>query len=126
VRDLGLAHQLALEKPAAGGERFIISQGTFKYQDFGASTFSRYHSVHSIAHLNAVDAANDVTSPWPDYTLPKGVYGAGQRPDVVHMVAYDASKAASVLGLGGAQPYKTVKECTKACLDEFKKRGWKP
>jgi hypothetical protein len=82
--------------------------------------------VRLIAHPDPVDAANEVTSPWPDYTLPKGVYGAGQRPDVVHMVAYDASKAASVLGLGGAVAYKTFKECTKACFDEFKKRGWKP
>lgn len=35
VRDLGLAHQLALEKEAAGGERLIVSGGTFKWQDFG-------------------------------------------------------------------------------------------
>jgi nucleoside-diphosphate-sugar epimerase len=123
VRDIALAHQLALEKPAAGGERIIVSASTFKFQDFGMSSSA---PARPLAHPNPVDAANEVTSPWPDYTLPKGVYGAGQRPDVVHMIAYDASKAARVLGLGGVVAYKTFKECAKACLDEFKKRGWKP
>jgi hypothetical protein len=37
VRDLGLAHQLALEKNLAGGKRLIVSAGTFKWQDFGMS-----------------------------------------------------------------------------------------
>jgi nucleoside-diphosphate-sugar epimerase len=36
VRDLGLAHRLALEKDAAGGERLIISAGSFKWQDWRA------------------------------------------------------------------------------------------
>jgi hypothetical protein len=82
--------------------------------------------LHPLAHPNAVDAANDVGSPWPAYTLPTGIYGAGQRPEVVHMIAYDVSKAARVLGLGDGKAYKTMKECTRDCFDEFKKRGWKP
>jgi hypothetical protein len=82
--------------------------------------------LHTLTHLNAVDAANDVTSPWLDYTLPKGIYGAGQRAEVVHMIAYDVRKAARLLGLGAGKAYKTVEECTKDCFDEFKKRGWKP
>ncbi|KAG6336084.1 hypothetical protein ID866_3010 [Astraeus odoratus] len=35
VRDVGLAHRLALEKPDAGNERIIVSAGVFKWQDFG-------------------------------------------------------------------------------------------
>ena len=35
VRDVGLAHALALEKPAAGGERMIISSSAYNWQDWG-------------------------------------------------------------------------------------------
>ncbi len=35
VRDLGLAHALAVKTPEAGGERIIVSQSVFKLQDFG-------------------------------------------------------------------------------------------
>ncbi|THG93230.1 hypothetical protein EW026_g7951, partial [Hermanssonia centrifuga] len=34
VRDLALAHILSLQKEAAGGNRFIVSSGVFKWQDF--------------------------------------------------------------------------------------------
>ena len=35
VRDVGLAHALALQKPEAGGERIIISSGAWNWQDWG-------------------------------------------------------------------------------------------
>ena len=35
VRDIALAHVLAIEKEAAGGKRVIISAGPFKFQDCG-------------------------------------------------------------------------------------------
>ena len=35
VRDLALAHRLALEKGEAGGERIIVSKGPFVWQDWG-------------------------------------------------------------------------------------------
>ena len=35
VRDIAQAHTLAIQTPAAGGKRFIISSGPFKWQDFG-------------------------------------------------------------------------------------------
>ena len=35
VRDLGLAHALAVKTPKASGERIIVSQSVFKLQDFG-------------------------------------------------------------------------------------------
>ena len=34
VRDLAHAHVLAVQTPAAGGERFIVSAGDFRWQDF--------------------------------------------------------------------------------------------
>ena len=39
VRDLAEAHVLAIQKPEAGGERIIVSQGPFKWQDFGKLYF---------------------------------------------------------------------------------------
>ena len=44
VRDLALAHVLALEKPEAGGERIIISSGSWRWQDWGKS-----HLIHAAA-----------------------------------------------------------------------------
>ena len=35
VRDIAQAHTLAIQTSAAGGERFIISAGPYKWQDFG-------------------------------------------------------------------------------------------
>ena len=35
VRDIAQAHTLALLKPEAGDNRFIISAGPYKWQDFG-------------------------------------------------------------------------------------------
>ena len=35
VRDIAQAHILAIQTPAAGEQRFIISSGPFKWQDFG-------------------------------------------------------------------------------------------
>lgn len=34
VRDIALAHALALMKEEAGGERLLISKGEFVFQDF--------------------------------------------------------------------------------------------
>ena len=34
VRDVALAHILSLEKPSAGGQRFIITSGNFVWQDW--------------------------------------------------------------------------------------------
>ena len=35
VRDLGLAHVLAITKQEASGNRVIVSAGPYKWQDFG-------------------------------------------------------------------------------------------
>ena len=41
VRDIAQAHTLAIQTPAAGGQRFIISSGPYKWQDFGEQPFGR-------------------------------------------------------------------------------------
>ncbi|KAL4253690.1 NAD(P)-binding domain superfamily protein [Abortiporus biennis] len=97
VRDLALAHVYALEKEAAAGNRFIISAGTFKWQDF-------------------VNAARKYTT---------GVSAGNQsyKPeDAVHLIKYDTSKAEKVLGM----TYVSLEETTKAILDDFKEKGWWP
>ena len=37
VRDVALAHVLALQKEEAGGERIIVSSGKWVWQDWGTS-----------------------------------------------------------------------------------------
>ncbi|EIN05348.1 D-lactaldehyde dehydrogenase [Punctularia strigosozonata HHB-11173 SS5] len=100
VRDLAEAHRLAIEKEAAGGERFIVTPGPFKWQDW-------------------VDAANALTPPLYD-NLPKGKPGAGKAPGVVYPVRYDVSKADRILGI----KYTSLEASTRDSLADFKARGW--
>jgi len=73
VRDVALAHALALESSAAGGERFILSTGTFQWQD----------------HKDILRASG--------YSkVPEGVPGSGQGN--VPLVIADGSKVERVLG----------------------------
>ncbi|KIK63983.1 hypothetical protein GYMLUDRAFT_40198 [Collybiopsis luxurians FD-317 M1] len=103
VRDIALAHVLALQKEKAGGERLIISQGEFVFQDF-------------------IDIANSFSpSPIPSHPdLPKGNPGAGKG--YIPKIAYDASKASRILG--PELKYHTIEETTKDTLADFEKRGW--
>ncbi|GLB36862.1 putative D-lactaldehyde dehydrogenase [Lyophyllum shimeji] len=100
VRDVAEAHVLALEKEAAGGERIIISAGSYVWQDW-------------------VDAANSLSpSPIPSHPrLPVGYPGA--RPDKP-VASYDTSKEKRILGL----KYHTKEETTRDTLADFEKRGW--
>ncbi|KAG6856805.1 hypothetical protein H0H87_000502 [Tephrocybe sp. NHM501043] len=101
VRDLAEAHALALEKDAAGGERIIVSAGSFVWQDW-------------------LDAANSFNpSPIPSHPkLAVGYPGAGAtaKPPV----AYDSSKAARILGI----KYRTKEDVTRDTLADFENRGW--
>ncbi|KAJ3877793.1 D-lactaldehyde dehydrogenase, partial [Lentinula edodes] len=103
VRDIALAHVLALQKNEAGGERLLISKGEFVYQDF-------------------IDTANALSpSPIPSHTdLPKGKPGAGK--DFVPKIVYDPSKASKILG--PELVYHTIEETTRDILADFEKRGW--
>ena len=38
VRDIALAHALAIQKEAAGGERIIVSGGPYKFPEWSEST----------------------------------------------------------------------------------------
>ncbi|KAF9232841.1 hypothetical protein BU15DRAFT_67092 [Melanogaster broomeanus] len=100
VRDLAEAHALALETEAAGGERFIVSAGLWKWQDF-------------------IDAANDLNPPPKlSTTLPVGVRGAGKTAK--HVMDYSTAKADRVLGL----KYRSIAETTKDTLADYEARGW--
>ncbi|KNZ74715.1 NADPH-dependent methylglyoxal reductase GRE2 [Termitomyces sp. J132] len=98
VRDVAEAHTLALEKEAAGGERIIISVGSYVWQDWPRSLSP---------------------SPIPSHpNLPVGYPGAGAtaKPPV----RYDTSKAQRILGL----KYRTKVEVTRDTLADFERRGW--
>jgi nucleoside-diphosphate-sugar epimerase len=99
VRDIALAHVLALEKESAGGERFIISAGSWTYQDF-------------------LDVSNAL-SPQPlKRDLPKGIVGSGKN--VTHKLLYDTSKMKRVLGLEPT-PIETM---IRDILQIFAERNW--
>ncbi|KAJ3526557.1 hypothetical protein NMY22_g10117 [Coprinellus aureogranulatus] len=101
VRDLAEAHVLALEKEAAGGERIIVSQGSFVWQEW-------------------LDVANSLKEAgvYSGKELPKGF------PDIneskVYMTNYDTSKEKRILGV----KYRTMKETTRDILEDFRRRGW--
>ncbi|KAI0271288.1 D-lactaldehyde dehydrogenase [Gloeopeniophorella convolvens] len=77
VRDVAMAHVLAGEKPAAGGERITVSGGSFFWQEF-------------------LDIANVILPP-PFPNLPKGNPGATVGKPYLRQ--YSTAKADSILGL---------------------------
>ncbi|KAJ6568631.1 NAD(P)-binding protein [Mycena capillaripes] len=97
VLDLAEAHSLALEKPAAGGHRFIITAGPHVLQEFV-----------NIAHsLNII----------PTDRLPREI-PEGELPAPI--VTYDTSKSKNVLGLR----YQNKDEMMTRFLEDLKMRGW--
>ncbi|KAJ7466026.1 D-lactaldehyde dehydrogenase [Mycena latifolia] len=94
VRDLARAHVLALVKAAAGGERIIISAGSFVWQD-------------------CLDAAPD--SPQDQKGVPGGEKGAVRR------IRFDASKSARVLGMTA---YRGLEEMVRDTVADWEARGW--
>ncbi|KZT02608.1 NAD(P)-binding protein [Laetiporus sulphureus 93-53] len=97
VRDLADAHLLALQKEEAGGERIIISEGVFKWQDF-------------------VNAARKYGAKIPEGDTSYDIKTA------THDIMYDTSKAARLLGL----KYHSIEQSTKDIMDDFKARHWIP
>ncbi|RPD61332.1 NAD(P)-binding protein [Lentinus tigrinus ALCF2SS1-6] len=95
VRDLATAHVRATTTPEAGGERVIVSAGTYKDQDFV-----------NIAHrlYPKLPAGNTSYDP----------------AKAVHMISFDASKERKLLGI----KYHTMEEMTRDTLEDFIKRGW--
>ncbi|KAH9930009.1 NAD(P)-binding protein [Fomitopsis serialis] len=95
VRDLAEAHVLAIKKQEAGGERIMVSEGPYKWQDF-------------------VDAAQKF---YPNVSPRDEAYNPAKA---THQIQYDTSKAAKVLGI----KYHSIEEGTKDMVEDFKARDW--
>jgi len=95
VRDVALCQVLALEKPEAGNERYIVSSGPFTWQD-----------VLDALHTNGS---------YPD--VPKGYPGAGK--DVVHGVML-SHKVEKTMGL----KLRSLADSATATLASLKERGF--
>ncbi|KAF9482945.1 D-lactaldehyde dehydrogenase [Pholiota conissans] len=101
VRDVALAHVLALEVDAAGGERVVVAEGSWIWQEW-------------------LDIANSLPSnPFSTHPLYKG------EPDLLkdekkYLISYDTCKEHSIFGI----KFHTKLETTKDTLEDFAKRGW--
>ncbi|KAL4949470.1 hypothetical protein BDW69DRAFT_188270 [Aspergillus filifer] len=87
VRDLALAHVLAIEKPEAGGKRFLVSPGQYSNKEIAEIIADEFPELRD--GLPAGDALKAGDCP------PTGWYG------------YDSSKSVEVLGVN----YRSFKEC---------------
>jgi len=109
VRDLALAHVLALEKGLKFSEpeayqRLIVTSGKYTWQDW-------------ITAANKVNNRNRIYQ-----SLPKG---SPNPPEGEYIYQYSANRAKEVLGLGTQEyPYKTIEETVKDILTDFKQWGW--
>ncbi|KAF6758994.1 D-lactaldehyde dehydrogenase [Ephemerocybe angulata] len=100
VRDLADAHVLALEKEAAGGERIIITQGPYVWQEW-------------------LDIANSIApSVRPNGKIVKGYPELEEEKE--YKIKYDNSKGKRLLGI----TYRSKEETTRDTLADFAKRGW--
>lgn len=97
VRDVALAHFLALTVPEAGGERFIISNGPFSGQD-----------IVDILH----------TFPSPPPNLPVGKPGSGPENNKSANV-HSGKKAEKVLGIKYTPLNVTVQDMYKSLKERF-------
>ncbi|KAI0674155.1 NAD(P)-binding protein [Trametes maxima] len=95
VRDIAQAHVLALLKSEAGGNRFIITPGAYKWQDWLSVT----HRVEpSLPEGN------------PHYDPSKAK----------HVLKYKNSKAVGILGI----KFRSLEETAKDTVQDIKARGW--
>lgn len=97
VRAVARAHMLALSKDVAGGERFIVSQGPFGWQDI-------YDALNEAGEKN----------------VPKGHPGSQQRSSYLPQ---DGSKASRVLGLEYYSTKETAVETLKSLKGRFPRRS---
>ncbi|EIW55904.1 NAD-P-binding protein [Trametes versicolor FP-101664 SS1] len=95
VRDIAQAHVEALLKPEAAGNRFIVSSGGFRFQDF----VSVAHKIEPT--LSAGNTSYDPSK-------------------VKFPTTYDNTRAKTVLGI----KFRTVADTTKDTIEDFKARGW--
>ncbi|KAH8109989.1 NAD-binding protein [Phellopilus nigrolimitatus] len=97
VRDVSLGHVRALEVPAAGGQRFILSGGVFIWQDW-------------------FDVVNELKL--PGVTVPVGTPGAGKSFKYEYW--YNNAKARTVLGI----EFRDKKTTAKDSIESLKAHGW--
>ncbi|KAI0707581.1 NAD(P)-binding protein [Cerioporus squamosus] len=95
VRDLGMAHVLAIKTPEAGGERIIISHDVFKLQDIVNIARRLY------PQLPAGNTDYDPTT-------------------AMHYQTYDTSKERKLLKI----KFHSLQDMIKDTLEDFKARGW--
>ncbi|KAH9896687.1 NAD-P-binding protein [Cubamyces lactineus] len=95
ARDLAYSLVLALKTPAAGGQRFIVCRGTFKWEDFA---------------LTASKMTDKVQAPSPSY----------DPATVVHKTAYNARKAQATLDI----TYHSLDDTVADIVKDWKSRGW--
>ncbi|KAJ6476500.1 D-lactaldehyde dehydrogenase [Mycena vitilis] len=94
VRDLALAHVLALETEKAGGERIIIAAGAFKWQDW----------------LTEAPQPSKYNKPIPTDADKK----------VEHLLQYDNTKSKDLLKL----KYRPIEETARDVVRDWEARGW--
>ncbi|TFY67701.1 hypothetical protein EVJ58_g1468 [Rhodofomes roseus] len=115
VRDVAEAHVLAFQKKEAGEERIIASEGPWRWQDFGESTFRTPAICDELMemYVSEVKAAHEA-----DACLPPG--DATYDPTVAgHSFLFDAAKSMNILEL----KYHTKQESTDAMIRGFKAHG---
>lgn len=116
VRDIGIAHVRALQKPKAGGQRIIISGSPtgFVWQEFGMCSPHPFFSRTSALTSPPVSIAHKI-----DPSLRAG--DAEYKPGTArYLWNFDNVKSRHVLGL----EYHTMEECTRDTLKQFKELGW--
>ncbi|PBK74752.1 NAD(P)-binding protein [Armillaria solidipes] len=97
VRDVATAHVRAMEVPSAGGERIIVSAGSWVWQDW----------LDVISKLSP--------NPYPSRTLPRGTPGICQRA-----ITFDTSKEKRILDI----KFRTMEEMARDVLADYECRGW--
>ncbi|KAF7291223.1 hypothetical protein MIND_01265800 [Mycena indigotica] len=103
VRDLGTAHVRAFQNEEAGGERIIVTEGSYVWQNF-------------------LDEAPEVSPKGLRYQ--KGISGCDIEPPVVHHVQYDTRKAAKLLGIPVKSGYRSIGETVRDTVADWEARGW--
>ncbi|KAK0187889.1 D-lactaldehyde dehydrogenase [Armillaria mellea] len=97
VRDVAAAHVGAMQVPSAGGERIIVSAGSWVWQDW----------------LDVISTLSP--NPYPSRTLPRGTPGVCQRA-----VTFDTSKEKRILGI----KFRTMEDLARDVLADYERRGW--
>ncbi|KAJ3501157.1 hypothetical protein NMY22_g19021 [Coprinellus aureogranulatus] len=100
VRDIAEAHVRSLEKEEAGGERIIVSSGSYIWQEW-------------------IDTVNKVAPDTVKDTLPKG-FPELTASEVTHLVNFANAKSEKVLGMA----YRTKEDTVIDVLEDNKARGW--